>query len=88
MRAAEINHWHLKMNRSVELSLSFQACDTQSNDNYSPDDSNCEERARHGEPCAATFKRTNEALPLMTDIMTPVSLSNLTSPRKEKNKTK
>lgn len=84
MRAAEINHWHLKMNRSVELSRSFPACDTSSNDYYSPDDSNCEEGAHDAEPCAATLKRTNEASPPITDTKAPISLSKFNDPTKRK----
>lgn len=39
-------HWHLKMNRSVEVSLSFLAYDTQTDDNYSQDDSHCEKKKK------------------------------------------
>lgn len=41
-------HWHLKMNRSVEVSLSFLAYDTQADDNYSEDDSHCEKKKKRG----------------------------------------
>lgn len=50
------------MNRSVELSLSFQAYDTRSDDNYSPDDSKCEERARHAEPMRSNFQKDKWSL--------------------------
>lgn len=70
------------MNRSVEVSLSFLAYDTQTNDNYSLDDSHCEKKKEKQKPCLviseikwiANQMRNEALLPLINYIITHISL--------------
>lgn len=76
----------------MEVSLSLLAYDTQTNDNYSLDDSHCEKKKKKQKPCLVISKtkwvenqmRNEALLPLINYIITHISLYFTPLPLKKK----